>query len=215
MSSIPSSRTPATGQPGSAPGPGRRRWLGRALSSALAAGIALAFGPLAPAGPALAPADAHGPTPQRIDESISIAAPPAKVWALVSEFGDFAAWNPWLSASKADKGNTVGSVRTLTRAEGGGQLTEDLDDLNAGEMSLSYRSGRTIDPAVMPASSYSARIRVSAEGSGSKVEFRARAYRADTGNDPGKGKDDKAVVQAMKAYIGPALEALRAKAEKP
>ena len=187
--------------------PSRRRWLTLATASfplrpragAVIAGLLLA-----------APAVAHGPTPQRIDESIEIAAPPEAVWRIVGDFANFAKWNPWLSASEADKGNSPGSTRTLTRAEGGGQLTEELDDYQADNMSLSYRGGRKIDPAVLPASSYSARLRVEALGSGSKVSFQARAYRADTGNEAPKGRDDKAVVAAMKAYIGPALKELQA-----
>ena len=189
----------------------RRRWLALVTSSLplrMRAGAVIV-------GPLLAfPAAAHGPTPQRIDESIEIAAPPQAVWQIVGDFANFANWNPWLSASTADKGNSPGSTRTLTRAEGGGQLTEELDDYQADNMSLSYRGGRKIDPAVLPASSYSARLRVEALGSGSKVSFQARAYRADTGNEAPKGRDDKAVVAAMKAYIGPALRELKTKLEK-
>ena len=195
------------------PDPNRRGWLTLALAGPVALTATTAItgsaGLLQPRA-----ALAHGPTPQRIDESIEIAASPQAVWAVVGDFGNFAAWNPWLATSQADKGNVPGSVRTLTRAEGGGQLTEDLDDYQPEQMSLSYRGGRKIDPAVLPASSYSARIQVEPAGSGSKVSFRARAYRADTGNEAPKGRDDKAVVAAMKAYIGPALQALKTRLEK-
>ena len=181
----------------------RRNCLALALPLTMAAGL--------PAGLLLAtPAAAHGPTPQKIDESIVIAAPPDEVWAIVGDFANFAAWNPWLSASEADKGNTPGSTRTLTRAKGGGTLTEELDDYQPGQRELSYRSGRKLDPQVLPASSYSVRLQVTPEGDGSKVSFRGRAYRADTGNDAPKGRDDKAVIAAMKAYIVPALQKLKA-----
>ena len=158
-------------------------------------------------------ARAHGPTPQKIDEVIVIAAPPAKVWAIVGDFANFHAWNPWASSCEADKGNTPGSKRTLTRAKGGGQVIEELDDHQAEQMVMSYRSGRTIDAVVLPASSYSVRIQVLPEGDGSKVEFRGRAYRADTGNEAPKGRDDKAVVTAMKAYIGPGFQQLKTQME--
>ncbi|MEF7613442.1 SRPBCC family protein [Aquincola sp. MAHUQ-54] len=156
---------------------------------------------------------AHGPTPQRIDEQIEVAAPPAKVWALVGDFAHFARWNPALAASEADKGNTPGSRRTLRFAQGG-QAAEELDDYSAAEMSLSYRSGREVDPAVLPASSYSARLRVLPAGSGSRIEFRARAYRADTRNDPAKGQDDAAAVKALQEYIKPALARAKEALEK-
>ena len=31
---------------------------------------------------------AHGPTPQKVEEKIEIAAPPEKVWAIVKEFAE-------------------------------------------------------------------------------------------------------------------------------
>lgn len=158
------------------------------------------------------PTLAHGPTPQKIDEQIVVAVPPAAAWALVGNFANFAAWNPALSGSSADKGNAAESVRTLNFTKGG-SVTEQLDEYLAGEMSLSYRSGRTTDPKVLPASSYSARLRVVPDGSGSRIEWRCRAYRADTNNDPAPGLDDAAVVQALRAYIQPALTAAKKKLE--
>lgn len=159
------------------------------------------------------PAHAHGPTPQRVDEQIEVMAPPAQVWALVGDFANFAQWNPGLSASQADKGNTPGSRRTLTLAKGG-QVAEELDDHSAAEMSLSYRSAREVDPRALPASSYSARLRVLPAGQGSRIEFRARVYRADTRNDPAKGMDDAAAQQALQDYIRPALAKAKLMLEK-
>ena len=185
--------------------PIRRRFL--TLTLAVAGTVTAGTGAL------VTPAHAHGPTPQKIDESIVIAAPPAKVWAVIGDFANVQAWNPWASASVADKGNTAGSKRTVTRAEGGGEITEELDEIQPEQMVMSYRSGRTIDAAVLPASSYSVRIQVLPEGDGSKVEFRGRAYRADTGNEAPKGRDDKAVVTAMKAYIVPGLQKLKTSLE--
>ncbi len=159
-------------------------------------------------------ARAHGPTPQKVDEQVEIAAPPAAVWALVGDFGAFAAWHPGLTSSSADKGNAVGSARRLVLAEGGGSVTEELDDYDAAQMSLSYRSGRDLDPKVLPVSSYSARLRVTPAGSGSLLEYRARAYRADTGNEPAAGRDDAAAVVGLRKLMRPALEAAKAKLEK-
>lgn len=158
-------------------------------------------------------AQAHGPTPQRIDESIDVAVAPAKAWALIGNFAGVASWNPTFSASEADKGNTAGSRRVLTLARGG-QISEGLDEHSDTEMSMSWRSARDLDPAVLPASSYSARLRVLAAGSGSRIEFRARAYRADTGNDPAKGRDDAAVVQALQSQVRAGLARAKALLEQ-
>ncbi|MBL8527157.1 MAG: SRPBCC family protein [Burkholderiales bacterium] len=153
---------------------------------------------------ASAHAYAHGPTPQKIDESVEIAAPPAKVWTLVGDFEHFEAWNPRVKSSTADKGNSTGSTRRLT-LDSGGTVTEQLDEISATEMSMSYRSGREVDPKVLAVSSYSVRLKVIPTTSGSRLEWKARAYRADTGNEPAAGMDDAAAVRSLQELIQPAL----------
>ena len=155
---------------------------------------------------------AHGPTPQKIDESIEIAAQPAAVWALVGDFGAFARWNPHLKSCVADQGNAVGSKRQLALASGG-EVSEELDEHQSAEMSYSYRSGRVIDPKVLAVGSYSARLRVVPAGSGSKLEWRARAYRADTGNEPAADMNDASAVKALRDLMLPALQAAKQKLE--
>jgi mxaD protein len=155
-------------------------------------------------------AHGHGPTPQKIDESVTIAAPPAAVWAVVGNFADLAGWNPAVTASSADRGNEAGSTRTLTLPAG--QVTEQLDDYDAAAMSMSYRSG-TPDPKVLPASSYSGRLTVKPDGSGSRLGWQVRGYRADTGNDPAAGMDDESAVKALRALMRPGLDAVRARIE--
>lgn len=159
-----------------------------------------------------APASAHGPTPQKIDESVEIAAPPDKVWALVGNFERFDAWNPRIRSSSTDKGNTPGSTRRLS-LDSGGTITEQLDELLMAEMTMAYRSGREVDPKALAVSSYSARMKVVPTAAGSRVEWRARAYRADTGNEPAAGMDDPAAVRALKELIRPALDRAKATLE--
>lgn len=151
-------------------------------------------------------AHAHGPTPQKIEESVVINAAPAAVWAVVGDFAGIAKWNPAVKASSADKGSEAGSTRTLTLDKG--KVTEQLDDIDAAGMTMNYRSGET-DPKVLPASSYSGRISVKAEGSGSKVSWQARGYRADTGNEPPPGMDDESAVKALRGLMRPGLDSLK------
>ena len=56
-----------------------------------------------------APASAHGPTPQKVEESIEIAAPPDAVWNIVKDFGGIANWNPALTKSEGKGGNGSGA----------------------------------------------------------------------------------------------------------
>lgn len=70
--------------------------------------------------PAPAPALAHGPTRQRVSQTVDIARSPDEVWAIVKDFDAIARWHPVIVSSPADKGNEVGSKRMLTlRAPGG------------------------------------------------------------------------------------------------
>ena len=52
------------------------------------------------------------PAPQSVEESVNIAAPPARVWAIVQNFNDMS-WVPPIKATTATRGNEPGSTRTL------------------------------------------------------------------------------------------------------
>jgi mxaD protein len=156
-------------------------------------------------------AHAHGPTPQKVEEKIDIAAPPDKVWGLIKDFGAISTWSPAVTKSEGTGGNGNGATRTITLKTG--ELTEGLDYYSEKEMSYLYRlSKEKID--VLPVSSYTAEITVKpgADG-GSLVTWVARLYRADTGNEPSPDKNDAAATKAMKAFITEGLTGLKAKAE--
>ena len=53
-------------------------------------------------------AAAHGPSPLKVDKSVTIKAEPAKVWALVKDFGNLQKWHPNITATKLEKKGEVG-----------------------------------------------------------------------------------------------------------
>ena len=57
---------------------------------------------------------AHGPTRQKVRESIAL---PAKVWAAIGNFQDMG-WLPPVSKTTGDKGNAIEATRRLTLADG-------------------------------------------------------------------------------------------------
>ncbi|NJD08137.1 MAG: SRPBCC family protein, partial [Methylococcaceae bacterium] len=65
----------------------------------------------------------------------------------------------------------------------------------------------------LPASSYSAVLRVTAAGSGSRVEWKSRLYRGDTGNEPPETLNDEAAVKAMQSLIRTGLDQLKTTVE--
>jgi carbon monoxide dehydrogenase subunit G len=158
----------------------------------------------------IGPAAAHGPTRQKVVETIAIDAPPAKVWGIIANFDALKAWHPAVEQSPASKGNEEGSVRELT-LKGGGALTETLEAHDAAKMRYSYRAK---DGGALPVTNYTSTITVKAEGSGSVVEWRGAFYRGYPNNDPPPDKNDEAAVAAVTGVYKSGLANLKTLAER-
>ena len=167
--------------------------------------LALAFGLLLTG---LVPLAAHGPTPQRADESVAIAAAPDQVFKLLSSFGGIGDWHPLVKKVMATGGDTAGAERVLTLAKG--KITEGLDEVDPAARRISYRLSKENTEA-FPVSFYTAAIEVKPAGSGSEVSWDARFYRADTTNEPPEELNDEAAIAAMTDFIRQGLEGLKQK----
>jgi hypothetical protein len=156
-------------------------------------------------------AQAHGPTRQKVVQSVEIKASPAKIWAVIGNFHDMS-WDPAIVKTEGTGGNTVNSLRTLT-LKSGGQITESLDRYDAAEFSYSTFLPQN-DPKVLAVSNFSTVLTVTAgEGGKSIVEWRAAAYRGEQNNDPPPELNDDAAVSAMTAYLTTGLDALKMRFE--
>lgn len=136
---------------------------------------------------------AHGPTRQKVVETISINAPADAVWARIKNFDSLKDWHPAAAESAADKGNTEGSVR-LVKLKGGGELVETLENYNDAARKYSYRLK---DGSPLPVSNYTSTITVVADGDKSTVEWRGAFYRGYPNNDPPPEQNDEAAVKAI------------------
>lgn len=154
---------------------------------------------------------AHGPTRQKVTEQVQIAAPPAKVWALIGNFDALKNWHPAVAESPADKGNEEGSVRRL-KLKDGGALVETLEGYDAAKMKYNYRAK---DGGALPVTNYTSTITVRAEGSGSVVEWRGAFYRGYPNNDPPPDRNDEAAVKAVTGVYQAGLANLKQIAERP
>jgi hypothetical protein len=150
---------------------------------------------------------AHGPTPQKIDEQIVIAAPVDAVWQQVSEFGAIADWHPLVEKVELPEQGT----RVLT-LKGKGNITESLDDMNADEHTMSYRLYEE-DITVFPVSFYSVSIELEQVEAGTEMSWKGRFYRADTGNFPPEHYSDDAAVAAMSEFASTGMKALKQQLE--
>jgi hypothetical protein len=156
-------------------------------------------------------AQAHGPTRQKVVQTVVIDAPPAKIWAVIGNFHDMS-WNPAVVKTEGAGDNTVNSFRTLT-LKSGGEITESLDSYDPKEFSYSTFLPHN-DPKTLPVVDFSTILTVTAaDGGKSTVEWRGAGYRGDPHGDPPPELNDDAAVKAITAYLSTGLDALKKKVE--
>jgi len=158
--------------------------------------------------------DAHGPTREKISESIEISAAPEAVWALVGDFAHPEKWMDMVESTTAEGGNEKGATRELKFKEGSGSLKEELKNYDAEKRVIQYKVVDPTDPAVLPVNNYSAKITVEANGAGSKVEWDAAFYRWFLNNNPPEGQNEAAAKAAVEKVVKGGLASLKAMAEK-
>ena len=118
---------------------------------------------------------AHGPSRQKVVEKIEIDAPPAKVWAIVGNFGDLS-WLPGIAKTESTGGNTPDQTKRKLTLSNGGVIEETLTKYDDAGQSLAYRINQ-VDVKVLPVNNYSSTITVKAvDGGKSEVEWKGAFY---------------------------------------
>ena len=158
---------------------------------------------------------AHGPSPQKVEKTIVIKAAPAKVWAIVKDFGNMQTWHPAVASDKLeqkkDENGEMATFRTLT-LKGGGEIYEKLRGADDAAMKLRYE----IDGGVAPVADYNSYMLVTAgPGAGeSTVTWVGRFYRTYKLNPPiPAGQDDETAVKFVTGVYDAGLEGLKKAAE--
>ena len=170
--------------------------------------------PVALLGIVLPPAGlAHGPSRQKITETIQIDAPPAKVWATIANFHDMS-WLPGVVKTTGQGGNEPDAAKRRLTLDGGAMIDESLYKYDAAEMSYSYRIDN-VDVKILPVNNYSSTIAVvPAEGGKSTVEWRGAFYRGYPNNDPPPELNDEAALKAVDKVYRAGLESLKKKSRR-
>lgn len=153
---------------------------------------------------------AHGPSPQKVEKTITIKAPPAKVWAIVKDFGNMQAWHPAIASDKLEKKGEE-TFRTLT-LKSGGEIYEKLRSADDKDMKLKYE----IVSGVAPVADYNSFMTVtSGPGTGeSTVTWVGRFYRTYKLNPPiPAGQDDETAVKFVTDVYDAGLAGLKKAAE--
>ena len=158
---------------------------------------------------------AHGPSPQKVEKTIVIKAAPAKVWAIVKDFGNMQTWHPAVASDKLeqkkDENGEMATFRTLT-LKGGGEIYEKLRGADDAAMKLRYE----IDGGVAPVADYNSYMLVTAgPGAGeSTVTWVGRFYRTYKLNPPiPAGQDDETAAKFVTGVYDAGLEGLKKAAE--
>lgn len=155
-------------------------------------------------------AAAHGPSRQKVTQSIEINAPADKVWAAIGKFQDMS-WHPAIAKTEGSGDNGTGAKRKLT-LKSGGTIDEALTSYKADTKTYAYEI-TAVDVKVLPVSNYSSSIRVSGEGAKSTVEWKGAFYRGYVNNDPPPELNDEAAIAAVTGVYKAGLDALKAKLE--
>jgi|SRR5690554_1152157 mxaD protein len=151
------------------------------------------------------PAYAHGPTPQKTDQSALIDATPDVVWNALSEPCAIADWHPQVAQCHAE-----GQLKRRLTLKNGKSIVEEVDEILPDAMSISYRLGSDSDIEALPVSSLTGRIKVKIEAGKAEVTWITRYYRADTTNEPPEGMDDAAAQLSVNSYVKEGLSGLEA-----
>jgi hypothetical protein len=155
-------------------------------------------------------ATAHGPTRQKIVETVDIDKPVEKVWAVMGDYDALSKWHPVVASSAADKGNTEGSVRHLVlKAPDNPGFDEVLTKYDAAGHSYKYEIPK-VDPKVLPVNNYTSTITVLDNGKGgSTVEWKGAFYRGYMLNDPPPELNDEASVKVVRGVYRAGLDNLK------
>ncbi|MFA5900250.1 MAG: SRPBCC family protein [Hyphomicrobium sp.] len=153
---------------------------------------------------------AHGPTRQKVVETVEINAPADKVWATIGNFQDMS-WHPAVAKLEGSGGNDANATRTLTLTSGG-TIEEKLLSSDPAKMVYKYEI-TNVDPKVLPVNNYSSSISVKGEGDKSKVEWKGAFYRGFMNNDPPPELNDEASKKAVQGVYRAGLDALKTKLE--
>lgn len=153
---------------------------------------------------------AHGPSRQKVVESIEINASIEDVWNVISDFQNFQ-WNKNIKKSFA-KSNEIGSERLIT-FKSGENIKQKLEKINKEKMMVSWRVIDTNDK-ILPVNSYAAKIFLKSDKDKTIVQYKTGFYRGFMGNDPPPELNDENSKKLVKIFITENLKGLKKIIEK-
>ena len=148
---------------------------------------------------------AHGPTRQKVKESIEIKTPASVLWKMVRNLESAEKWHSEYSSLSSKKE----FLEYTSKRDGSKGLIEILSS-NDESMKFKYRLK---NPGSIPVNNYSANVSVKQVGNSSSVTFKGAFYRKYVNNDPPPGEDDEAAIKAITEIYRNSLKTLKTKLE--
>ena len=152
---------------------------------------------------------AHGPTRQKVTETIEINATASEVWAVIGEFGVAHTWLPMVQDTESEGGNEPGAKRVLILGPET-KVYETLKKHSPEKMSYSYKiPNDTHNVDILPVNNYSSTLSVKGDGAKSIVTWKGAFYRGYPNNDPPPELNDETAVKAVTALYKAGLAHLK------
>ena len=133
---------------------------------------------------------AHGPTRQKVSESVTIKAELNEAWALISDLRNIGKWHS-MYKSIEKKGEDPQPISMFSGDSGVVQILT----LDSEKKLFKYRLKK---PGELPVNNYSARLRLEEGEAGKiKVTYKGAFYRKFLNNDPPPEENDEAAIAAV------------------
>lgn len=158
-------------------------------------------------------ASAHGPARLKTQQTVTLDATPAEVWAVIGHFDDMG-WHPAIARTTmtpedapADVPEASTRVLTLVADSGTPTITEMLTGLDDKKMTYRYIITQ-VEPAVLPVTNYASTLMVTDNGGRAEVTWKGGFYRGFPNNDPPAELNDDAALAAVNGVYTAGLDAL-------
>lgn len=161
---------------------------------------------------------AHGPSGQKVEKKFDVKAEPAKVWALIKDFGAISKWHPdvtnvKLEDRKDEEGKNL--PHRLVTLKNGTTFLEKLREANDADMKMDYKMVDGKDSTIA-VSNYRTVLQVkpAATAGQSTVTLTARFYNKANTMEAPEGADNPAANKAINALYDAAEVGLKKALEK-
>ena len=158
------------------------------------------------------PALAHDAQRVKYVAAVQIAAPAARVWAVIGHFHDLS-WDGLVAKTTGTGGDTPDATRTVVLKSGAILPDEELERYEPQNFTYATFLPH-VDVKVFPVTNFSAILVVLPQQDGSsRVEWRCAFYRGYPNFGPPPELNEAAAIRAVSAMTQPALDGLKARLE--